>query len=336
MSLSRTILRKYVFPVLCEVRADSILRAATNNSLLNIMYHGVVTESSLYFSPRHIHCRQFESHLQYFRKHFEIITTGEAFQRIRNHDAPIRKAIAISFDDGFQNNLKVALPLLEKYGIPATFFISSVCTEETDPHCLWAEKINAMQYFYPDEVISLEDYRFTRLKDREHGISLPDLIKSAAPADRDRWLDLITRKYDLSKKLSMLPEEVWKLMTQEEVRQLSRSEYVETGSHGHLHYNLGEIDSGLAMEELAKSKRLLEETINEEVNLFAYPDGSYTDALMDLAEQTGYTGQMAVTYRTPASLKDMRIMNRHGISSGTTFASNMLFMSAAFIHEGLH
>ena len=37
-----------------------------------------------------------------------------------------KKTITISFDDGFANNLNVALPILEKYDIPVTFFVSGI------------------------------------------------------------------------------------------------------------------------------------------------------------------------------------------------------------------
>ena len=88
------------------------------------------------------------------------------------------------------------------------------------------------------------------------------------------------------------------------------------------------------MEELVISKKMLEQAIGKEVNMFAYPDGSYNSEVMQIAEEAGYKYQLAVNYRSNEDKKDKRILNRHCISSSTTFESNIIVLNLSFLSKG--
>lgn len=66
----------------------------------------------------------FEKHLQYISKNYESISLSQLVNRINNKSLTGRE-ICITFDDGYQDNLTKALPILEKYNIPATIFITT-------------------------------------------------------------------------------------------------------------------------------------------------------------------------------------------------------------------
>ena len=335
MNISKKIARKIVFPTMMGLGIDKLIRIKSDNSIINVMYHGVVLENSTYFSPRHITKQQFEKHLMFYKKNFDIISTSEAFHYIQNGIKLKKKTLTISFDDGFQNNLNIALPLLEQYDINATFFISSICTQEMKIRCLWPELIAALYYFYKDQIITLKQFKFTNLIDIENNINLTDLLKSCSYSERERLLEKLVSNYNLENKLKSIPTEVWNLMTKDELIQLSKSKVIEIGSHGHLHYNLGNICIEDANRELLQSKNLLEKTLDIDVNMIAYPDGSYNEEVKNVAQKIGYLYQMAVNYTEDKDTDDLRIMNRYGISNTTTFESNMIFLSKAFNSKGI-
>lgn len=309
---------------------DKIIRSILPNKILNIMYHGVVEKDSCFFSPRHITKKQFEEHLKYYKKNFKIITTHEAFKKLSKKEKIEEKYLTISFDDGFKNNLTTALPLLEKYNIPTTFFISSLCSDDNESNYLWSELIAALNYFYKNELIEINGLIFNNLICKKTNISLNDYIKSLEYDKRDETLNLIEKKYDLKAKIETLPEEIWKLLNLKELIELSKSKIVTIGSHGHRHFNLGKIEPEAAKEELSYSKKLLSKSINLEVDLIAYPDGSYNETVKNIAEELGYNGQFAVKYKSSNDYEDLRIINRHGLSSTTTYHSNMLLLNVAF------
>lgn len=336
MKVYKKIARRTIFPLAMKMGVDTFFRNRAKNSILNVMYHGVASSDSCYFSPRHISEKQFEEHLRYYAENFEIISLNEAFEMLESKEPLEKKYITVSFDDGFKNNLITALPILEKYKIPVTFFVSSVCIENEENNYLWAETIAALNYFYRDQPIEVDNKIFKNLICEEEDLVLSNFIKSLPYNRRDTVLISLEEKYDLRKKMKSLPEELWRLLNKEELIELSKSEIVTIGSHGHRHFNLAEIGIEEAKNELLTSKELLSKSLNVNIDLVAYPDGSYNDEVKDIAEKLGYKGQLAVNYRSQEDRVDPRIMNRHGISSCTTFDSNMLFLNMAFKKKGLY
>ncbi|MFA6476205.1 MAG: polysaccharide deacetylase family protein [Candidatus Paceibacterota bacterium] len=88
-----------------------------------LLYHRITTPIQdpimLCVSPE-----RFESHLIFLKKNYEVIPLRELSKRLIDSKIKGNEA-AITFDDGYQDNLSNALPLLEKYNIPATIFITT-------------------------------------------------------------------------------------------------------------------------------------------------------------------------------------------------------------------
>lgn len=335
MSITKEIAKKIVFPTMIGFGMDVVVRKFSKNNLLNVMYHGVVEKDSTFFSPRHIEKNKFEDHLKYLKKNFNIISFHEAFEMLKNNIEPDRKTITLSFDDGYKNNLETALPLLEKYNIPTTFFISGICLENKGEACLWPDIIAALRYFYKDEMIVLRSYKFLNLTDQNSGIHIHDVFKMASYELRKELLSELIAVYDLKDKLFSLDKEIWELVTATDLLELSKSKIVDIGSHGYMHYNLGNVEIDKAKSELVKSKELIEKTIQKPIDLLAYPDGSYSDEVKELAMSLGYNYQLAVDYINLTDVKDKHIMNRHCMSAATTFESNMLMLSKSFHNKGI-
>ena len=335
MKIQKRIVRKWIFPLAMNLGLDKFFRNRSGNAILNVMYHGVVESDSCYFSPSHLTLVQFEEQLKYLTENFEIISTDEAFTKIKNKEKLDKKYITVTFDDGYKNNLISALPLLEKYKVPTTFFISSICIEEEADKFLWLEITSALGYFNKNDLIEVNSLIFKNLVCKEKNISLPDYIKNLSYEERDLVLKHLVDTYNVKSNLESLPEEIWKLMNKQELSQLAQSKFVTIGSHGHRHFNLANIKPEFAEEELRISKIMLEEITNSEVNLIGYPDGSYNEEVKDIAEKLGYIGQFAVNYKSPKDFNDLRIMNRHGVSSTTTFESIVLFLNRAFKKKGV-
>lgn len=82
-----------------------------------LCYHSVGTD------PR-CPTELFRGHLEWLREHCTVVPFSALPRHADVHDEP-RPAVAITFDDGYRDNYEHAFPLLEEYGLPATFFVTA-------------------------------------------------------------------------------------------------------------------------------------------------------------------------------------------------------------------
>ena len=66
--------------------------------------------------------RAFEQYCRFFREHFRVVALGDLVTRLER-GLPAHRELAITFDDGYLDNHDMAAPILERLGLPATFFI---------------------------------------------------------------------------------------------------------------------------------------------------------------------------------------------------------------------
>ena len=238
------------------------------------------------------------------------------------------------FDDGFENNLQHAAPLLKKHEVPATFYISSVCvTEETD--ILWPDVVDLIVRNRASvEVSGLEFSRVNGFLNEEIGMRLQDFIKAQDCEKRDEIVLELSDRYDLRKQKNEVNSEFWKLMNADQVKELSEFPQVEIGSHGHNHYNLASLSEANSERELTQSKKLLEECIGQEVKTVAFPDGSYDARVKAQAYEAGYSQLCAVSFKLAEDEADNRIVKRSAVSSTTNYYSNVIHFHKHFEKDG--
>ena len=75
----------------------------------------------------------FESQLQYLQQRAVVLPLSKAVEALRNGSLP-KRAVSLTFDDGYANNLQLAYPLLRRYGVHATIFVSTACVETGQFH----------------------------------------------------------------------------------------------------------------------------------------------------------------------------------------------------------
>lgn len=331
MKFSKIFARKVVFPIVIGIGVDKLMRYFIKPRILFVMYHGVVKEDANYFSARHLVKEQFDRQMNYIFQNFDLVNVEEAFLLIKNKTKLKRH----TFDDGFENNLHTALPIIEKYKIPTTVFVSSLCTIDSGKKYLWAEVVETLKYFHKNETIEIDDYKFKNFYDAKNQISMLNFLKKQPCEKRDLIIKKLEEDFGILNKMNSLPKEIWKLMSKDELITLASSKFIKIGTHGHNHYNLGLINSNDAEKDIRLSKSLIEETLDIEVNSIAYPDGSYSEDVKNIAEKLGLKYQLAVSYLFDGDKDDARILNRHGVSSGTTFESNMFFLNKALKTKGI-
>lgn len=296
---------------------------AQNREPIILMYHGVVPENERLFNTRHALLKDFEHQISYLKKQCNILSLDDFFAKKFD---PNKRNVAITFDDGYQNNFSYAKPILEKHMVPATFFITGL--NKTSERILWADLVDIASRLGNIAPFELNTHTFQQSDQgalvNETGSNIHEFIKQQHPN--------FETKQDLFRQLepytSFLKDTTydpyWKLMSDEEIVETSKSAYITIGSHGFYHNNLGNIALDLAKKELLDSKEYLENLTQKDVNTLGYPDGSYSRALVDYGDQIGFNVQVSTEkYLFEEDGADARIISRRGIYACDTWGNQL-------------
>ena len=91
-------------------------------------------------------------------------------------------------------------------------------------------------------------------------------------------------------------------LSEKEIKELQSSNLIRFSSHTHTHLKLGEIKEGEIRDELSKSKQLLESITGEEVKSICFPNGSFSNSVIQIAKELGYHEQYC---SLPGSFHDL-------------------------------
>ncbi len=300
------------------------------------MYHGVVPKPDINVSQNHLSLAEFEKHIIYLKNNYQIVPLKELFDSNFNYAAQSAKRIAITFDDGYENNFLYAYPILKKYSIPATIFVVSK-TIESNEYLLWYDYLDINKSLINIQQMKVQDFGLSKSKsDALEEIAtfeqLKSFFKKLTTNEKNRLLEYLSNH--LSSKSVEVDNALYKLLSREQLREMSASGIIEIGSHSHTHPNLAEISESEVKEELHTSKHLLEQATNTTVDTIAFPDGSYNEKVLMQAKDLGYKRLLAVDYKLKSDPADNAILPRYCISNTTTSESNFIQICFSFFSKG--
>ncbi|MBP6754598.1 MAG: polysaccharide deacetylase family protein [Bacteroidia bacterium] len=289
----------------------NLLKKRFDNTV--IMYHGVSEKSSPY-NKRHTIKKDFIKHLLFLKKHCNIISLNQFFNKEFKKD---KINVALTFDDGYWNNFSIAKPILEEMKVPATFFITGI--NNTIENFLWADFVDILAKSELKKNIYLDELNFELrnnsycLKNSEQ--ALHQIIKHEK-AEYETKISLYNNLSHQEKSIILNEEnkEFWKLMDDSEIIETAKSKYIDIQSHGFYHNNLGTIDLELALNEGIESKKYLENLTQKTIDTIGFPDGSYTKDFLDEIEKFGISKFTAAEgFLFDFENNDNRIIDRKGM-----------------------
>lgn len=220
----------------------------------------------------------------------KVLPLDEALALQREGRLPARAA-AITFDDGYRDNHDVALPILQRHGLNASFFIA---TGFLDGGRMWNDTVIEVVRRHLGPTLALDGAPLAALG----ALDLSSWDARRATLERllqhFKYLPLAERQEGVDQLLARsgvrAPTDL--MMDSDQVRALRRAGMV-LGGHTVHHPILARLDEAKARQEMGEGKRQLESLLGEPVSLFAYPNGrpnkDYGAVHARLARELGFS-----------------------------------------------
>ena len=249
-----------------------------------LLYHRVISlpqdPQLLTVSPE-----RFEQHIQHLREHYHPIRLTELAHRIESGDIP-QKTVVVTFDDGYADNFTEAKPILDRYAVPATIFVTSDMIDSTREFW-WDELERLILLKETPEVlelnISYQHYRWNTSNQSERHktyVALHRLLRPMRYREREEILFCVAEW----KGIPIEGRFTHRAMTTEQLRILRESPNIDIGAHTQTHPVLSALSRQEQFDEILKSKIRLEQVLEQNITTFAYPFGARCDYNIDTIE----------------------------------------------------
>lgn len=223
---------------------------------------------------------EFDAQMQWLSWHADPIGEADLIEALAGKRKLPKRAVLVTFDDGYRDNHDLALPALKRHGVPAIFFIAPALIDQRRlgfwDHAAWASKLSGG---------SPAEFR-----------ALANDLKTTHAQDPDAALGELRRRLEVAAPSAELEDR--ELMTWDQIRALKR-QGMGIGSHGLTHRVLARLSPAEQWHEFTESKQRLEQRLEAPVRTVAFPAGSpgaFTAETQRLAQEAGYLA--CFTYET--------------------------------------
>lgn len=263
----------------------------TQTRLSILIFHRVLRQPDPLF-PGELDAVRFDRLMAICTKGFAVLTLGEALARRAAGTLP-RRAMVITFDDGYADNAEVALPILQRHGLRATFFVATGFLDGgrmfNDTVIETVRGAAAKQLNLCD--LGLGVHSVASIGDRRAVIELLlPRVKHLVLAEREDFLSRLHRLAGAPALSTNL------MMRSEQVVDLHRAG-MEIGGHTVHHPILSVLTDSDAEAEIADGRRRLQNLTDAAVDVFAYPNGrpmqDYNGRHVAMVRRLGFRGAVS-------------------------------------------
>ena len=265
----------------------------TSNPLHILSYHAITAGprplDDFCFMP----VETFRAHMRWLRaSKFDVLPLKQAAEALAEGRLR-RRSVALTFDDGFRNNVSVALPVLEEFGLPATIFLSTGLIDSAAT--TWAGRVTRALI---DTRAELLDYAGTRFALSSHAERvaanrhLQRMVKAIAPADPGAEVAQIEALLGACENPDVADDADLGMLRREDIEHALATGLVSFGGHSVTHPILSALGDAALKWETQGSVAGVEALTQSRCETFAYPNGQpadYDDRAVALLRGAGVT-----------------------------------------------
>ena len=279
---------------LIRLSARVMQLSGADASLAVLTFHRVLSDADPILASEP-DAASFSAIMDLVAMHFAVLPLTEAVALLKARKLP-RRALCITFDDGYASNYTVALPILAARRLPATVFVASGFLDGGR--------------MFNDTIIEAVRRSPATLDLRDTGLGLHRLDTGAMRAQAvDAIISSLKYLPPSARALSAaaiasragLPERDSLMMSRGQLRNLHRAG-VEIGAHTITHPILTAVSDDDAQHEIVNCKKELEAIVGAPVTLFAFPNGKsgvdYARRHVDMVRRAGFDAAFSTVWGT--------------------------------------
>ena len=242
--------------------------------------------------------------------------------------------VAITFDDGYRNNITKALPILEQYGYPATIFlVSDLVGKKT---ALWPNRVIAAISETTCEMIQFREHTFDLSATEKKcwaSRKLQELVKQESGENPG----LAVEEIETACKTTIDPDfdvnHPFAVLDQAEIREVAGKGLIEFGGHSTSHPILSKLPDSRIEHEVGGSVRSIEAITGQACRTYAYPNGALADfdeRSVESLKSTNVEYAVSTVQARNRRVDDPYRLSRWDIGSNTTplkFAATLMGLS---------
>lgn len=304
----------------------SLRRRLAGSQAVVITYHRVGDPNEFPWNLPIVSTRAFESQMRYLKRSFEILSADTLVTRLEQGKYLPPRAVVITFDDGYRNNFTHAYPVLRKYDIPAlinltTAYIGTgnVFWWDRIKYSLWETKLDEIN------LGELGEFNLSSVNERVRAaFAINNKLKARPNNERNLLIDNtvyasgVNIPADLGHQL---------ILSWDEIKEMSRNG-ISFGAHSRTHPILMKLSPEEARQEIAQSKKDIEDKLGIEVTGFCYPNGDFDSKIVDIVKGAGF--RYGLTAVPEMINNESRLHELGRVSAGWNVNTLKLFMSGAY------
>jgi peptidoglycan/xylan/chitin deacetylase (PgdA/CDA1 family) len=252
-------------------------------------YHRVGTDDPHEIS---VSAEVLAEHLQVIARRARPLPLLDAARALQERSLP-RRAVVVTFDDGYADTLSAVLPLVERYRVPVTVFV----TTGNPGSPFWWDDLSHVVLSARNLREPLELQLDGRIQRFEAGDTLPD-----SPARRmllGRLADALRSMQRLQRESALQQVREWagnppgvprhRGLNHDEIRRLAECPLVDIGAHTVTHPVLPLLHVAEQQWEVEESRATLERLTGRRVRSFSYPNGAYSAESRAVVAAAGFS-----------------------------------------------
>lgn len=266
----------------------------SDDGLTILLFHGVIEQQThpvRNYLGKHLEACHFEAMLRKLMEYGKPMSMDQVMACRESGEPFPPRSFAVTFDDGFENNHRIAVPILKQLGIPATFFVTTEFIIYN--RMSWIDRIeHAIENSTRDDLKLPWLKTPVRIASTAGKIAALEIIRGKVKNDRKIDVEALIASVFEQANVDYCDSSDGPLdlkMSWNQVRELAQDPLFSVGGHGHTHAILSFLDDDQLVSELECSLGAFREhhvTICD----FAYPEGQshcYSNAVCDALKQRG-------------------------------------------------